>query len=472
MLRRLGGCAIALALLLPTQATASPPAPHSSADQRAGAAVTTTLDVRLGHRPVRATTATKVRLTFEGRKGQLVNLARVDATEQCGGRTLRSGGKAVKPWAQGFWRLPRTGTYTAINKACRNREKQRVRLQVRRVVREDRLVPGAPVAAGANTRVTHLVPFRVGEQQRAYVRGPRLDLIRPDRSTTPDIDTEESSFLLRDYEGRERKDVPSPQGRYFVAIPAKSSVSLGVTTIRRASVDGAPVVVPEATEAGTFTQFVFTGEAGQWIYPEITSGPGEPPATQNWMAQVSDPFDDPVDYILPRVEVPCPTTGQASCSITQLPTSGTYVIDVLTGPSSGGLSVRLRSALRVPAPTVDGPAVTYSATSPGQWVVGDLPELPRDESGGSGVTMTVGNAPTSLTDWRVRAVSGYGPCNPGLFDECFNIFGAPNAFTLSPTTLSSPMPWDTFANQAVAVLAVPPGVTGSLDLTLTRPPAQ
>lgn len=469
MLRSTAAIALGLVLLVPSHAAASPG--PEAADPRAGAPATKTRDVTLGHKPVRATTATKVRLTFEGRKGQLVNLARVGATEQCGGRTLRSGGKAVKPWARGFWRLPRTGTYTAINKACAGK-KQRVRLQVRRVVREDRLVPGAPVAAGANTRVTHLVPFRVGEQQRVYVRGSRLDLIRPDRSITPDIDTEESAFLLRDYEGRERKDVPSPQGRYFVAIPAKSSVSLSVNIIRRASVDGAPVALPEGTDDGTFTQFVFTGVAGQWIYPEITSGPGEPPSTQNWMAQVSDPFDDPVDYILPRVEVPCPATGQASCGITQLPASGTYVIAVLTGPSSGGLSVRLRSALRAPAPTVDGPAVTYSATSPGQWVVGDLPELPRDESGGSGVTMTVSNASTSLTDWRVRAVSGYGPCNPGLFNECFNIHGAPNAFTLSPTTLSSPMPWDTFANQAVAVLAVPPGVTGSLDLTLTRPPAQ
>ena len=73
-----------------------------------------------------------------------------------------------------------------------------------------------------------------------------------------------------------------------------------------------------------------------------------------------------------------------------------------------------------------------------------------------------------LADWRVRAVSGYGPCNPGLFDDCFAIDATPNAFTLSPARLTSPLPFDAFANPAVAVLAVPPGATGSLDLTVTK----
>ena len=130
------------------------------------------------------------------------------------------------------------------------------------------------------------------------------------------------------------------------------------------------------------------------------------------------------------------------------------------------MSVRVRSALRAAPATVDGPPVTYTAASPGQWVVGDLPELPRDESGGSGVIMAISNASGSLGDWRVRAVSGYGPCRPGLLNECFNVHGA-NVSTLSPTSTTAALPWDTFANQAVAVLAVLPGATGSLDLSLT-----
>ncbi|PKH42129.1 hypothetical protein SAMN05192575_107185 [Nocardioides alpinus] len=462
MLRRLGGCAIALALLLPTQAMASPP---SSPDARVGSAVTKSRTVKLGHKPVRATTATKVRLTFKGRKGQLVHLARVDAADECGGRTLRSGGKTVKPWAQGYWRLPRTATYTAINKPCRTGEKTSVKLQVRRVVREDRLLEDAPIDVGANQRVTHLVPFRVLDGERAGLSGTdRIALIRPDRSITRDVAPDQTGFTVGSGTGAVGHDVPSPAGRYFLEVAPRAQVSLFVTMLRTVSVDGAPVVVP----AGRYARLAFTGQAGQWIYPELTVATTGASATSHRLTNVVTPSDE----FLPAVSVPCPGATCAATGVTQLPVSGTYVVSVPISPGDDvAVSVRVRSALRAAPATVDGPPVSLTATSPGQWVVSDLPELPRDASGGSGVTMTASNASPSLTDWRVRAVSGYGPCNPGLFNDCFDIHGAPNAFTLSPTTLSSPVPWDTFAHQAVAVLAVPPGVTGSLDLALTRPPS-
>src|SRR6478735_3922739 len=197
MLRRLGGCAAALALLLPTQAVAAEPS--AQADQRAAATSSKIREVRLGHTPVRASTADKVRLVFKGRKGQLVNLARVGTTEQCGGRVLRRGGKTVTPWAQGYWRLPRTATYTAINKLCRKQDTAKVRLQVRTVVRQERAVPGKPSRAGRSAKVTHLVPFRVGAQQVAHVNAGAFDLIRPDRTITHvPADEREAFYLVRD----------------------------------------------------------------------------------------------------------------------------------------------------------------------------------------------------------------------------------------------------------------------------------
>ena len=48
--------------------------------------------------------------------------------------------------------------------------------------------------------------------------------------------------------------------------------------------------------------------------------------------------------------------------------------------------------------------MTYTVPTPGQWVVGELPELPRQESGGSGATVTLSNATGPLGDWRVRTV--------------------------------------------------------------------
>lgn len=471
MLRRLGGCAVALALLLPTQATASTP---SSPDARADAAVTKSRTVKLGHQPVRATTATKVRLTFKGRKGQLVNLARIDVTEQCGGRTLRSGGKTVKPWAQGFWRLPRTGTYTAINKPCHNRDTTSLRLQVRQVKVHERLEPDAQGyafgQAGSSTKVTHLVPFRVGDAQVALLWGTLTTLIRPDRSITRDIDAVDSAYSVRDYPGPVQRGVPSPRGTYFVELLPTAKVSLQVVSSesklieRTVELDGPPVIIPKDKAA----YLTFTGQAGQWVYAEITSAANGEAAYGHRMYNVLAGRD----YFLPAVQTGCPGSGPGSCMVTQLPASGTYVVSVALSPGDDlDVSVRVRSALRAAPATVDGPPVSLTATSPGQWVVSDLPELPRDASGGSGVTMTASNASSSLKDWRVRAVSGYGPCNPGFFNECFDINAPANAFTLTASAPTSPMPWDAFANQAVAVLAVAPDATGSLDLDLTRPPS-
>lgn len=450
MLRRLGGCAIALALLLPTQATASTP---SAPGARAGATVTKSRTVKLGHRPVRATTATKVRLTFTGRKGQLVNLARVDATEQCGDRTLRRGAKTVKPWAQGFWRLPRTATYTAINKPCRG-TKRSVKLQVRRVVRTDRLIADVSVTAGANARVTHLVPFRVLDGERVGLNGTgRIALIRPDRSITRDVEADRTGFTVGSGTGSIGDDEPSPAGRYFLEVAPRAQASLFATVLRTVSVDGAPVVVPN----GRYARLAFTGQAGQWVYAEVTSAASGEQAYDHRLYNIVQGQD----YFLPAVQVDCPGSRPGGCMVAQLPTSGTYAVSLVVTPGDDlDVAVRVRSAARAPAATVNGATVTYTVASPGQWVVGDLPELPEDASGGSGATIAVSNASASLGDWRARAVSGYGPCNPGPSSLCF---------ALSPATLTSPLPWDASANRPVVALAVAPGVTGSLDLTVTRP---
>ena len=462
MLHRLGGCAVALALLLPAQAHAAPSAPPGpSPSERASAAVTKSRTVDLGHKPVRASSRDRVRLTFDGRKGRLVHLARWAGTETCGRRVLKkANGATVKQWAPGYWRLPRTGTFTAIGKPCRTQEKTRVKLQVRKVVREDRLLEQETTTVGTNRRVTHLVPFRIVAGQRAYIDGPGVQaLIHPDRTVTH-VSPAQTFVPVQDAAASPaRSDVPSPPGRYFVEVAPGARVELRVSVVRTAVVDGAPVVVP----AGQYAHLSFTGTAGQWVYAEITSATTGEAAYRNRAYNVIQG----VDYFLPAVQVECPGGIVGSCQVVQLPADGTYAVSV---PISEGddldVSVRVRSAVRAAPATVDGPAVTYTSASPGQWVVGDLPELPRDESGGSGVTMAISNATGALGDWRVRAVSGYGPCRQGLDNECFNVHGA-NVSTLSPTSTTAPLPWDTFANQAVAVLAVLPGATGSLDLSLT-----
>ena len=461
MLRRLGVCAVALALLLPAQGVAAHPS--AQADQRTASAKTRV--VELGRAPVRATTAQKVRLTFEGRKGQLVHLARVDATEQCGGRVLRSGGKTVEPWAQGYWRLPRTGAYTAINKPCRNQDKTRVRLQVRKVVRQDRALPGERSRAGRSTKVTHLIPFRVLGQQIAHVTAGSFDLIRPDRSIARGLGGEGTSYLVSDQPGPMRYDRPSPSAALAEVAP-RTEARLSITQLQPVAVDGPAITVTRGAD-DVSANLVFTGEAGQWIYPELTSGTSDPTETRWWVAQTLDVFGE-----LPaRVGGVCPGGDQTSfCPIIQLPASGTYVMNVLNGPGHGtAVRVRVRSAAGSLPPPWTAATVTYTVPTPGQWVVGELPELPRQESGGSDATVTLSNATGPLGDWRVRTVSGYGRQPLGRHGQVLrHPRAAPNAFTMSPTVLTSPAPWDAFEHASVAILAVPPGATGSVDLTVTK----
>jgi len=231
------------------------------------------------------------------------------------------------------------------------------------------------------------------------------------------------------------------------------------------AVDGPAVTVTRGAADNVSANLVFTGEAGQWIYPELTSATDDPTEARWWAAQTLDVFGG----FPARVGGVCPGGDQSSfCPIIQLPASGNYVMNVINGPGYGtAVRVRVRSAALAAPANVDGETVTYTVPTPGQWVVGALPELPKDASGGSGATVTVSDATPSLGDWRLRTVSGYGQCNAWVGMGCFGIHEPPNEFTMTPTSLSSPAPWDGFEHASIAILAVAPGATGSLDLRVT-----
>ncbi|MGF9757768.1 hypothetical protein AAII07_21460 [Microvirga sp. 0TCS3.31] len=468
MLRRLGGCAVALALLLPTQAVAA--APSDRTDQRA--ATTKTREVRLGHRPVRATTADKVRLTFKGRKGQLVNLARVDATEQCGSRVLRAGGKTVKPWAQGYWRLPRTASYTAINKPCRTQEKATVRLQVRKVVRHDAAVPGVATTTGKRARVGHLVPVRVGRDERVGLQpsSPTVEVVGPDRRTT----IADASSVLR------------TTGRHWVVLDPESSVTTTLTVRRTAHVDGATIALPRMGTASTTQEVAFSGAAGQWVYAELLDATGALPADTGRRFRVFGPDGREVE----KVVLHCPS-GSSGPRCAQsgpwlLPSTGAYTMTVnATDPAAEqSATLRIRAAALAPDLTVDGPAVTYAPTSPGQWVVGRYPYTPMQWEPtdspyaqnplGTQVWLEASNPSPSLGAWTFTMAPDFPTslnCTPASGQGCFMYFSeqiGPGAAPVStPPDYGTPDAADSWA-----LLVVPPGAQGSVDFTLRKSPEQ
>ncbi|WP_416954816.1 hypothetical protein ACNKF0_21605 [Nocardioides sp. T5] len=457
LLRRLGGCAVALALLLPAQAVTAQAAPAT--DQRA-AATTKTREVKLGHKPVRATTTRKVRLTFTGRKGQLVNLARVDATEQCGGRVLRSRGKVVKPWTQGYWRLPRTGTYAAINKPCRNQEKARVRLQVRRVVKHDAAVPGVRSTIGSRKSVTHLVPVRVAPRQRVGVTpGAAATLVGPERRTST-VTTA----------GVELRAV----GRHWVVLPPGGWVDTTLAIEHAAQVDGAAIAMPRAGTGSTTHEVAFDGNAGQWIYAELLDAAGNLANDTSRQVRIVKPDGK---ELLDAVVAGCNSMNvNSGCTMRGawvLPSTGRYTMTVSADhpETEQPVTLRIRAAVVAPDLTLDGAPVTYTATSPGQWVIGRYQWTPTYDSSGRALptrpNLAVTGATPTLGSWEMTAV----PHLPWAYDCGWDKACDASGVTMTPSTLSRVVPasyW-TGPSQPWALLAVPPGAVGSLDLTLTSP---
>jgi hypothetical protein len=143
-------------------------------------------------------------------------------------------------------------------------------------------------------------------------------------------------------------------------------------------------------------------------------------------------------------------------------------------------TLRIRAAAVAPDLQVDGPAVTYAPASPGQWVVGRYPYTPMQWAPtdspvvqnplGTQVWLEATNASPSLGAWTFTMAPDFPTslsCTPEDGQGCFMYFseqigpGAPPVST--PPDYGTPDAADSWA-----VLVVPPGAQGSVDLTLRK----
>ncbi|MBL0746754.1 hypothetical protein [Nocardioides baculatus] len=390
---------VPLATAPPTTAAASavPTAvPTASADR---VATTSPLrrDVRLGHKPLRYDEKRpSVQLTFSGRKGQLVELATWQSWPQdpCVRKSLRSTrGRRVDSWATGYWRLPRKGSYTAVLRPCDDIETP-IRVQVRRTVVQDASIDGPATTVGRDPDVTHLVRVPVAAGERLSVRPSRTPrhLVLPDGT----VDDELGGWL----------PLSSP-GRYSVAARPGTSVSVSRAQRHTAVLDGSAVALVNAGVAAREHVVSFTARAGQWVYPELLDASGRLVTDGGARTQV---LRADGSVVRTHTMTPCPGKPAAEpCSYLVsgpwlVPAADTYEMVVAAGSgASDTFSLRVRSAATAPALTLDGPAVTYTSTTPGQWVVGTYTE---GIVGGTAVAHA-GQASASLSDWRVSLLAGY-----------------------------------------------------------------
>lgn len=482
MSHRLAVAALALALLAPAASTAAvavapadgagPGGQAPVAARAAGPRATVARTVKVGHDPVRIRSAgprKRVRLTFRATEGQLLNLAlwakggRYDFPRPpCAAWELRRGRRVIEPWAPGFWKVPRTATYVATVEPC---ERITARAQLRKVVRTDARLDGPPTRVGGRRDVTHLVQVDVpaGEMVSVLERSEVKYVILPDATT---VTTSPSGTIITLEAGRPVgvPRTPTTPGRHYLVPDPGARLTISHALEHDAEVDGSTVPLRNLGAPARSHLVGFTGQAGQWIYPELVGPDGRALPALRRSVSLLGPDLAPVSRWL---MTPCPGEAtstdcvQLAAGPWQLPATGTYRMTVSMRGSTGGDSVdlRVRSAAVADALTVDGPAVTYAAATPGQWVVGALPDDATDAT-----VATVGDVSASLTDWRVTAVTGFpNVCGHRSGNGCSDYYYS----QLTPADPTRALSHDYNAGPRLAVLAVPPGVQGSLSLSLS-----
>ena len=161
------------------------------------------------------------------------------------------------------------------------------------------------------------------------------------------------------------------RGRHWVVLGPGSSLTTTLTVRRTAQVDGATIALPRTGTSETTQEVAFAGTTGQWVYAELLDAAGAGPGDTPRDIRVFGPDGREVEKIVLHCAwgwpgPPCNRTGPWL-----LPSTGTYRMALVsaTPATEQAVTLRLRAAAVAPQLTVDGPAVTYAATSPGQWVI-------------------------------------------------------------------------------------------------------
>ena len=452
MFRRLAA-ALTVGLVLvapvhPAGAAGAPSASDARAAAPAGRAVPTVTErrVRLGHKPVILELEHRAaRLTFRGRRGQLVHLAGWGhPVYPCvSSRLRRAGGSDVRPWVEGYWRLRRGGTYTVVAKPCADDRWPGTKIQVREVVVHDDLaIDGPPAAVGRDHDVTHLarVPVNPGEPLVVDNFFHVTHVIMPGDSAPRRVARDRIHLEVGT---RPAYSGPvSPAGdHYLVTLPERE---IRVTRVlqHEGVLDGRPIRLDDQGIPQRVHQVAFEAPAGAWVYGVVATSSGIP-VTEAYLVDA-------------RGE---PLRGDRT-----IPAAGSYRMRVTVPAASAGqdVSLRIRTAAVAEPLTLDGPSVTYTATTPGQWLVGTMPA----GLGYGEAQATVTDASPSLGDWSVWLITGEGySCDP---DSTANGCGDYGLTRLTPTQPTAPVLVGGSPTRSQVVVRVPPTAQGSLSLALTR----
>jgi hypothetical protein len=263
-------------------------------------------------------------------------------------------------------------------------------------------------------------------------------------------------------------------GRHWVVLPPAGWLETSLTIEHAAQVDGATIRLPRTGTGSTTQEVAFTGTSGQWVYAELLDAAGNPAADTSRQVRIVKPDGkELLDALVAGCTASNVNSGCTMRGAWLLPSNGRYTMTVSADHPEveQSASLRIRAALIAPDLSLDGPPVTYTVASPGQWVIGRYQWTPTYDSNGHMLptrpNLAVAASSPLLGSWEMTAV----PHLPWAYNCGWDKACDASGVRMTPSTLSQVVPasyW-TGPSQPWALLAVPPGATGSLDLTLTAP---
>jgi hypothetical protein len=407
--------------------------------------------------------ADEAHIYFHGHAADRVMLRGV----YCGLSLSTSDGTPVPREASGFWRLPKRTTYVFEHRLCQHSVD--VYLQLVKLVVHKLPINGPAVHVQPRQGCIKAVAVRVPARGRVQVTPDRFggsewpDMLLPDGTrssrgnryvTAPDVALEAGSppmWQAGPVYGLEDLTLHRHDRVIFVVRKATTLV-VSTSQQRDVTVDGPAVTATNVGRPYQETELAFDGVAGQWVHLE----------QEGTLVGRSDRYRYP-SLVGPDGHV-LVAAWNATHPFWRLPVTGRYRMLVETGAAPVSAQVRVRSIRVIGAMPTDGSPLTFTAASPGEWMLASFDIGDGDVRRLQAVGSDTAAGWTAFAESTTRFVCSFDD-HPGCSDHSQALVDAGHPASLDPL---GPDSW-------TVVVALPPTATGSVTVTLPEfafsPPA-
>jgi hypothetical protein len=381
----------------------------------------------------------RAKLSFVGRRGDIVHLSGA-----IGAETLRSAGRKVSETWPGYYRLRADRRYTLSVRTSETDPDYTQLLLLEKLVVRPLERDGRAVTFGSKRRgFVAAVSFDLKPRERTMITTPaygsRVFTAHGEQLVYGDPILEVGQRLATARGDWYHLGLPLRAGEVIVLVGRKGTVRAIGSEIVRVPLDGALAAV-KASRSPREVALRFSAASGQLVHLS-----GVPTTTR-----VSPTMYGPSHV----------TTRAAAGSVWRVTDAGIQTLGLFPEPGTQ-LDVGAAVVTRIGSMTADGPAFTFSPPEPGRWVYADV-------DGGYIPTLTAtGSTFAPGVPWSasVTEPTSHNCLMPHGPNGCGEQGGATVTETTPQASSYFPLPPST---GSFVFLRVPPGVSGSVDLQVTK----